>query len=821
MQVILAESAGFCYGVKRAVELAQKTAEETQGCWMLGDLIHNTHVVNDLAARGVRKTDRPEALGAGDTVVIRSHGELKSVLDGLAARGVRCVNATCPNVVHIQELVSQAEQEGRQVVIIGEPHHPEVMGLASWCVHPLVFQGPEAVAEWVKNGDFQPEMPVSIVAQTTCIRELFESSCKILKKECTNVKIFDTICYATRKRQNEAAEIAAQVDVMVVVGDRKSANTKHLAEICRQNCSHVLSIEGADELSATDFAGCRVAGLTAGASTPAGIIKEVKTTMSEEIKSTETMEESFEELLNQSFKTLNTGEKVTGIVTAITPTEVQVDVGAKQYAYIKLSELSDDPSAKPEDIVKVGDEVETYVVRVNDVEGYAELSKKRLDAVKIWENIETAVEEKTVLEGTVTEENKGGIVVSVKGIRVFVPASQSGQPRGADLSAMKGQKVQLRITEVNRARRRVVGSIRSVTDEARKAAQEAVWSTIEVGKHYTGTVKSMTSYGVFVDIGGVDGMVHISQIADRRIEKPEDVVKVGDEIETYIIRVNDVEGYAMLSKKRLDAVKVWEDIEKAREDKTTLEGKVTEENKGGIVVNVKGVRVFVPASQSGLPRGAELSTMIGQTVSLRITEVNRARRRVVGSIKAVTYEARQAAQAEIWNNIEVGKRYTGTVKSMTSYGVFVDIGGVDGMVHISELSWSRIKNPAEVVSVGDTLEVYVISFDPEKHKISLGVKDRSMNPWDKFMATYHVGDVANVRIVKLMTFGAFAEVVPGVDGLIHISQIADRRIEKPGDVLTEGEMVDAKITAIDEEKQKISLSIRALLTPADEGEDEE
>ena len=250
MQVILAESAGFCYGVKRAVELAQKTAEEPQGCWMLGDLIHNTHVVNDLAARGVRKTDRPEALGAGDTVVIRSHGELKSVLDGLAARGVRCVNATCPNVVHIQELVSQAEQEGRQVVIIGEPHHPEVMGLASWCVHPLVFQGPEAVAEWVKNGDFQPEMPVSIVAQTTCIRELFESSCKILKKECTNVKIFDTICYATRKRQNEAAEIAAQVDVMVVVGDRKSANTKHLAEICRQNCSHVLSIEGADELSA-------------------------------------------------------------------------------------------------------------------------------------------------------------------------------------------------------------------------------------------------------------------------------------------------------------------------------------------------------------------------------------------------------------------------------------------------------------------------------------------------------------------------------------------------------------------------------------------
>ena len=644
-KVLLAESAGFCYGVKRAVELARKTAEETGGCWMLGDLIHNTHVVEDLTARGIRKTEDPGSLGAGDTVVIRSHGEVKSVLDGLEARGVRCVNATCPNVCRIQKLVAQAEQEGRQPIIIGEPHHPEVVGVASWCRSALVFDGPEAVNMWLEEDISHRQIPVTVVAQTTCIRKLFESSWEILKKECTNVKIFDTICNATHKRQTEAADIAGKVDVMVVVGDRKSANTKHLTEICQKGCPRVIQIESADELSREIFQGCKAAGLTAGASTPAGIIKEVYASMSEEIKAAEGMDESFEELLNQSFKTLNTGEKVTGIVTAITPTEVQVDVGAKQAAYIKLSELTDDPTAKAEDIVHVGDEIETYIVRVNDVEGYAELSKKRLDAVKVWENIEQAVEDKAVLEGTVTEENKGGIVVSVKGVRVFVPASQSGQPRGADLSSMIKQKVQLRITEVNRARRRVVGSIRSVADEARKAAQEAVWSSIEVGKHYTGTVKSMTSYGVFVDIGGVDGMVHIS-----------------------------------------------------------------------------------------------------------------------------------------------------------------------------ELSWSRIKTPSEVCKVGDTLDVYVISFDAEKHKISLGVKDRTLNPWDVFMNKYSVGDVASVRIVKLMTFGAFAEVVPGVDGLIHISQIADRRIDKPEDVLSEGQIVDAKITAVDEEKKKISLSIRALLTPAAEAE---
>ena len=650
MRVIQAKSAGFCYGVERAVRLAEQTAREKGGCVMLGSIIHNAHVVRELEQLGGRCVNSVEEIRPGDTVIIRSHGERKEVFDRLAEVGIQCVDATCPNVQRIQQLVAQADGEGRTPIIIGEEHHPEVIGVASWSRRSMIFETPEKLQKWLDSAPENRHFPLTAVAQTTCIRSLWETSSKILKKECTNAKLFDTICNATQRRQSEAAELAAMVDVMVVVGDRKSANTQHLTEICSERCPRVYQIEGASELEPNFLKGCSVAGLTAGASTPASIIKEVNETMSEEIKNTEAMEESFEELLEKSFKTLNTGEKVTGIVTAIGPTEVQVDLGCKQAGYIAIDELSADPNVKPED-----------------------------------------------------------------------------------------------------------------------------------------------------------------------------VVKVGDEIETYIIRVNDVEGYAMLSKKRLDAVKVWDDIAEACENKTTLEGKVTEENKGGIVVNVKGVRVFVPASQSGQPRGAELSEMIGQTVSLRITEVNRARRRVVGSIRAVQYEARQAAQAEIWNNIEVGKHYNGVVKSMTSYGVFVDIGGVDGMVHISELSWSRIKNPAEVVSVGDPLDVYVISFDPEKRKISLGVKDHSCNPWDKFMETYKVGDVANVRIVKLMAFGAFAEVVPGVDGLIHISQIADRRIEKPSDVLSEGQMVDAKITAIDEEKQKISLSIRALLTPVadEEAEDKE
>ena len=313
----------------------------------------------------------------------------------------------------------------------------------------------------------------------------------------------------------------------------------------------------------------------------------------------------------------------------------------------------------------------------------------------------------------------------------------------------------------------------------------------------------------------------MSELSDDPDVKVEDIAKVGEEIETYVMLVSDRDCMVKLSKKRLDAAKNWETIEDAVESKEVLEGVITEENKGGLVANVKGIRVFIPASQSGQPRGADLSSMVKTRVKLRITEVNRARRRVVGSIRAVAAEARAAAAAEIWNNIEVGKHYTGTVKSLTSYGAFVDIGGVDGMVHVSELSWSRIKNPAEVVSVGDQVDVYVISFDPEKKKISLGMKDRSQEPWTVFTSKYSVGDVANVRIVKLMTFGAFAEIVPGVDGLIHISQIADHRVEKPGDELAEGQMVDAKIIAIDEENKKVSLSIRALLEEGNAEETEE
>ena len=635
MRLELARSAGFCYGVRRAVELAELAADREKPCYMLGPVIHNDHVTAHLEEKGIVCLPDVRDIPPGAAVILRSHGEGRAVYDALAAKGCKTIDAACPNVTKIHRLVERAEESGRQPVIIGVPTHPEVVAIAGWCRSPVVLEDADALGGWLDECPERRSKALAFVSQTTSTQKIWDACREKVKKECTNAEIFDTICSATYVRQSEAQELAARCDAMIVIGDRKSSNTRRLAELCRALCPRVVAIEGAEELEPSSFRGLASVGVTAGASTPGWIIKEVYDKMSDEIME---IEESFADMLEKSIKTLNTGDKVTGVVTGITATEVNVDLGTKHAGYIPLSELSDDPSVKPEDIVKVGDEIETYVMRVNDVEGVATLSKKRLDSVKNWDTIEAAVEEKTILEGTVTEVNKGGIVVNVKGIRVFVPASQTGKPRGADLSEMVKEQVKLRITEVNRSRRRVVGSIRSVLAEERAA-------------------------------------------------------------------------------------------------------------------------------------------------------------------KA----------AEVWANIEEGKHYEGTVKSLTSYGAFVDIGGVDGMVHVSELSWSRIKNPAEVVSVGDKVNVYVISFDAEKKKISLGMKDRNEDPWEKFTSTYEVGSVASVRVVKLMTFGAFAEIVPGVDGLIHISQIADHRIEKPGDELEEGQIVDVKITDIDYDRKKVSLSIRALL----------
>ena len=538
MSVVVAKSAGFCFGVNRAVELVEQAVKEGRQVVTLGPIIHNRHAVARFEEMGVRVIEDPAQAQPTDTVIIRSHGVTRQVYTQLEERGIQIIDATCPFVKRIHGIVSNAESEGRLPVIIGTRSHPEVEGIAGWCENCMVFETPQELENWANTVENSANLPVCMVCQTTSTESLWKTCVNFAKKQFTNLKIFDTICKATESRQNEAAQLSKQCQAMVVVGDTHSSNTGRLAMICREHCARVVLVDNASELQKDFFRGASDIGITAGASTPAWIIKEVNKTMSEITNVEAVQEENFAELLEQSIKTLNTGDKVTGVVTSIGTTEVQIDLGTKHAGYIPYDEVSTDPNVKPEDILKVGDEIEVFVVRVNDQEGTCQLSKKKLDGMKVWDDMATWCEEKTTVEGTITEENKGGLVANIKGIRVFIPASQSGVAKGGDMAAMVGQTVQLKITEVNRARRRVIGSIRAVTAETRKAAQEKIWAEIQEGAKYHGTVKSLTSYGAFVDIGGVDGMVHVSELSWNRIKTPADVVSVGDEIDVYVIAVD-------------------------------------------------------------------------------------------------------------------------------------------------------------------------------------------------------------------------------------------------------------------------------------------
>ena len=635
MSVTVAKTAGFCFGVRRAVDLAEQQARQGGKIYAYGEIIHNMHEIERLEKLGVRTAYTLEDIPDGARVLIRAHGVPRDVYTRLEDKHCTIFDATCPFVRKIHSIANKESKNGQLVVILGSAGHPEVVGIQGWCGASVVLENEAQAGAFAE----QPEMEnkaISVVAQTTVNRSIWNISVGLLKKRCTNLKIFDTICKATDERQSEARLLAGASDQMIVIGDKKSSNTKRLYEISRSLCSNVLYIEDAAELTTQELGQHQHIGITAGASTPAWIIKEVSNMMSEETK-IETGED-FAAMLEESFKTLNNGEKVTGTVVGISNNDVQVDLGVKHTAYIPLSELSDDPNYDVAANIHVGDEIEAVVVRVNDGEGTVTLSKKRVDQLKGWETVEKAYEEHTVVEGTIVEENRGGVVATAYGVRVFIPASQTGVPKDQPMSPLVKTKQSFYITEINRQRKRVVGSIRQIQQEARKAAAE-----------------------------------------------------------------------------------------------------------------------------------------------------------------------------QIWNTIEIGNEYDGVVKSLTSYGAFVDIGGVDGMVHISELSWGRIKHPSEVVSVGDKVKVFVIGLDKENKKISLGYKREEDNPWNVFKSKYDIGSVAEVKILKFMPFGAFAEIVPGVDGLIHISQIADHRIAKPEDELEVGQVVEAKIIDINDEKKKVSLSIRALL----------
>lgn len=642
-KVVVADSAGFCFGVDRAVKMVYSELENNTRVATLGPIIHNQDVVNDMKNKGARIIESVDELEADETVVIRSHGVGRDVYEAIGAKGNRMLDATCPFVSRIHKIVAEKTKEGYFILIAGDKDHPEVQGIVGHCdENYLVFKDNFELKDFFEKNYKNFGKKLAIVAQTTYNIVVWDDCLNVIPKDDPNIVIFDTICNATDTRQSDAAELAKNSDIMLVVGGRHSSNTVKLYEVCSRYCQ-TYHIENSDELRTLMLPNADRIGITAGASTPAYIIKEVQTKMAENEILANQDDFDFATALDESFKKIHTGEKVKATVEAVNNTEAVVSLGTKHTGYVALDELTDDPSKKPADIVSVGDEIELIVIKVNDAEGTVALSKRKVDEQAGYEKIVKAKEEGTVLEGTIQHVVNKGVTLTVYGVRIFIPASLTGLPRGGDLEQLLKKKVEFVVIEVTEGRKRAVGSIKAVQD-AKKAE----------------------------------------------------------------------------------------------------------------------------------------------------------------------------AQAKFWDTAEVGATYTGKVKSLTSFGAFVDLGGIDGMVHISELSWKRIKHPSEVVNVGDTLEVYIKDLNREENRISLGYKKSEDNPWEVFKSQYNVGDVVKATIVSITSFGAFAQIIDGVDGLIHISQIADRKVENVKDVLAVGDEVDVKIIDIDYDSKRISISMRALFEDSDD-----
>ena len=661
INVVTAKTAGFCFGVKRAADIAFGMADDGTPAVTLGELIHNPSVVDDLKRKGIRPVQSVDEVGTGERIIIRSHGVPGSVYDELDKKGIEYVDCTCPFVEKIHRIVSKCSEEDCDIIIMGDENHPEVRGIAGFCKeYPYILRNADDLSDFLKNNYKKVKKKLAITAQTTYNISMWEKCIQTVnslreKFELPNeICIYNTICSATANRQAEAVRLAESSDLVIVVGGRHSSNTLKLFNICSGICSKCLLVESAaelrdavtDELIPVNADAVFNVGITAGASTPAYIIKEVQRLMSEILKNQDE-DINFEEAIEAGFKKIYTGMKVKGYIVSVNNSEAVVSISnTKHTGYAPLSELTDDPSLKPSDIVKVGDEVDFIVTKVNDQDGVVYLSKKKLDA---------------------------------------------------------------------------------------RAGFEA--------------------------------------------------------------------------------------IIKAKEDGTILDGVVTNVVKGGVLVLSGGAKVFIPASQATARRDEPLEGLLKKNVKFKIIEVNEQREKAVGSIRAVLNAEKDAAKAKFWENVKVGDTFKGEVKSITNYGAFVDLGGIDGMVHISELSWNRIKHPSEVVKVGDVLEVFVKDLDKENNRISLGYKKDEDNPWEKFKSEYSVGDVVKAKIVSITPFGAFAQIIPGIDGLIHISQIADKRVTNVKDVLEIGQEVEAKITEIDADKKRISMSMRALLENSDSTEE--
>ena len=627
MEVLLAKTAGFCFGVKRAVDTAYEQVDKGR-VYTYGPIIHNEEVIKDLQEKGVNILESEEELKklSEGTVVIRSHGVERKIYNLIEEKGLELVDATCPFVKKIHNIVNKDSAEGKQIVIIGNKDHPEVQGICGWCnTPPVVIENEEEI----RNLSLSVEIPVSLVCQTTFNYKKFNKIVEIFQKKGYNIVVYNTICNATEERQKEAASIAKQVDAMIVIGGKNSSNTQKLYNISKSECENTYYIQTLVDLDLAAFESVGRVGITAGASTPNQIIKEVHGSMAEDFG------KMFEESLADESR-ISTGKIVKGTVIDVKDNEIILNINYKADGIITKNEYSNDINISLKDKVQLGETIEAKVIKTNDGDGQVLMSVKRVAAEKANEKLEEAYNNEEVLKGVVKQVLDGGLSVTVGEARVFIPASLVSDTYEKDLTKYKNQEIEFKITEFNPRKRRIIGNRKMIIEEEKKIAKEALFARINVGD--------------------------------------------------------------------------------------TVEGKV---------------------------------------------------------------------------------------KNVTDFGAFIDLGGADGLLHISEMSWGRVENPKKIFSVGD--EVKALIKDIQGEKIALSLKFEETNPWLHADEKYAAGNIVSGRVARMTDFGAFIELEPGVDALLHVSQIAKEHIDKPSSVLTVGQEIEAKVVDFRLDEKKISLSMKELL----------
>lgn len=635
MDVVLAKTAGFCFGVKRAVDTVYEQAEKGN-VYTYGPIIHNEEVVKDLEEKGVRILSDEQALKEleSGTVVIRSHGVERSIYELIQEKGLELVDATCPFVKKIHNIVDKDSASGKQIIIIGDKNHPEVMGIVGWCNQaPIVLESEEEA----ENLSFSDDKEISLVSQTTFNHKKFNKVVEIFKEKGYNITVYNTICNATEERQREAASIAKQVDAMIVIGGKNSSNTQKLFDISKKECANTYYIQTLVDLDLAAFESVGRVGITAGASTPNQIIKEVHGSMAEDFGT------MFEASLAEESR-ISVGKIVKGTVIDVKDDEIILNINYKADGIITKNEYSNDVNISLKDKVQIGETIEAKVIKTNDGDGQVLLSVKRVAAEKANEKLEEAYNNEEVLKGIVTQVLDGGLSVTVEEARVFIPASLVSDTYEKDLTKYKDQEVEFKITEFNPRKRRIIGNRKMLIEAEKKAAKEALFARINVGD--------------------------------------------------------------------------------------TVEG---------------------------------------------------------------------------------------TVKNVTDFGAFIDLGGADGLLHISEMSWGRVENPKKLFAVGDSVKAIIKDIQGEK--IALSLKFEDTNPWLTAADKYAVGNIVTGKVARMTDFGAFVELEPGVDALLHVSQIAREHIEKPSSVLSVGQEIEAKVVDFRLEERKISLSMKALLPEEEEAEE--